>query len=60
MVTSKNISMSLLEQVAALSPYTVGFERQFSRLKDFESLQKQTTGSLEFFWLKACFVVGAG
>ena len=44
MVTSKNISMSLLEQVAALSPYTVGFERQFSRLKDFESLQKQTTG----------------
>ena len=43
MVTSKNLSL-LFDNFNQLTPYAVGFERQFNRLNDYVTHQQTSTG----------------
>ena len=43
MVTSKNLSL-LFDNFNQLTPYAVGFERQFNRLNDYVAHQQTSTG----------------
>ena len=43
MVTSKNLSL-LFDNFNQLTPYAVGFDRQFNRLNDYVTNQQTSTG----------------